>query len=124
MSLIQQFTSILLAILMANPGCCCTLKKIFSSSESQPIHSCCSTPTPSDDSEPSDCPNCPCEKMVASHDVETPFSFHHTIELNLEAPDPEHLVVHFPKELPRQNSPPHFFPPPLDRFALLSRFLI
>lgn len=124
MTIIQQFTSILLAILMANPGCCCSLKKIFSPSESQPIPSCCSTPTPSDDSEPSDCPDCPCEKFASAHEAESTFHLGADYSIELVIPDPEHLVAHFPTPRPPQNAPPENESPPPVLWLLFESFLL
>lgn len=124
MNLIQQSISILLAILMANLGCCCTLKKVFNSTASKEVPSCCSAPLPADDTEPSDCPNCPCEKITSTHEVESTFHIGSDYSSELVIPDPEHLVAHFPTPRPPQNAPPVSESPPPVLWLLFESFLL
>ena len=131
MNLLRQSFSILLAILMANPGCCCTLKKVFHSTTSEEVTSkvvpsCCSAPRPPDESEPepSDCPNCPCEKLTSFHEFESAFQIGSDYSSELIQPDPEHLVAHFPTLRPPQNAPPANESPPPLLWLLFESFLL
>lgn len=64
---LRQFLGAILAVLMANPACCCTLGNLLPDSKNDvPLSSCCSQKeAPGGNSQherPEECPNCPCEE--------------------------------------------------------------
>ena len=126
MTFLKVSFSILLSILMANPGCCCTFKNALKPTDKESVRSCCSKqslPTDGEES-PNECPDCPCEEITAAHESKSAFHIGTVFELEIISPEPEHLAVHFPKELPRQNSPPENRPPDPDLWLLFGSLLL
>lgn len=125
MSFLRHITALLLAILIANPLCCCFAQAAPADEEA--VHSCCSRPAPAEKEVPLDapCPGCQAKNprladggaqfVISVEFVELPSSFAARFDLPGLTGDSHVLRLE-----PIAPAPP----PPRLRLALQQRYLI
>jgi hypothetical protein len=125
MSFLRHITAMLLAILIANPLCCCFAQADVAGEEA--VHSCCSRPAPADEEAPvnAPCPGCQAKNprladgstplVISTAFFELPAIFAPRFDLPGLAQDLQGL-----NREPVTPAPP----PPRLRLALQQRYLI
>jgi hypothetical protein len=130
--LLQQLLAVVLAVLVANPVCCCTLGNLLPDGQAEAPHaSCCSkkqdVPNGSQDESPGKSPDCPCEKgafaLVDSKNQDLALAF--SVDLVPEPPSIAEVPLPVSAELADSSFPKWLnAPPPASSWRVYCSYLL